>query len=59
MATDPVNYLKQGPATYGKRATRAVSAALHTPQLGGTLSQGVQNSVLLPLSPRESFDTPN
>ena len=40
---------------------RAVSVALHTPQLGGgTLSQGAQNSSpVTTLNPRESFDPPN
>jgi len=39
--------------------SRAVSAALHTPQLGGpTLSQGAQNSVLFPLSTPEKASIP-
>ena len=38
---------------------RAVSTALHTPQLGGaTLSQGAQNSVPSPLSRPEKTSIP-
>ena len=38
---------------------RAVSAALHTPKLGGpTLQQGAQNSVPSPLSPPEKASAP-
>jgi len=33
--------------------TRAVSAALHTPNWGDTLSQGAQNSVSSPINPPE------
>jgi len=39
---------------------RAVSAALHTPQLGrDTLLQGAQNSVPSPLSPQRKLRSPN
>jgi len=41
-----------------KRTTRAVSAALHTPHWGGTLSQGAQNSSPSPLSTREKASIP-
>ena len=36
---------------------RAASATLHTPQLGATLSQGMQNSELK--SPKQNFNLPN
>ena len=40
-------------------AARAVSAALHTSQLGGpTLSQGAQNSSPSPVSTREKASIP-
>jgi len=38
--------------------TRAVSAALHTPQLGGTLSQGAQDSVPSLLSHPDKISIP-
>jgi len=42
-------------------SSRAVSAAFHTPQLGGTLSQGARNSELSPLtqfqSPKFKYET--
>jgi len=38
--------------------SRAVSAALHTPQLGGTLPQEAQNLVPSPLSPPEKASMP-